>query len=934
MKREPKLAVILQAKIKDYVKNGYIRKFSSAEVKQPKSRVWYLPIFPVCNPNKPGKIRIVWDAAAKTQGVSLNAMLLKGPDQLTSLNSVLQTFRERKVAICGDIREMFHQTLIAAEDQDCQRFLWKERTTDTEPSTYVMQVMTFGASCSPSCAQYAKNLNAKEHEGQFAAAAEAITKKHYVDDMLASVETEDEAIKLALDVRYVHAQAGYEMRNWLSNSPIVLKALGVDSTGEMSLNITSEVATEKILGMWWCTTTDTFTYKLSPKHDRMLLAGMRKPTKREMLRTLMAIFDPLGLISNLLILLKILLQEIWRSGISWDEEIPDTLNDKWEHWLLILPQVQSIRIPRCYRTTTSLGDSTKVQLHTFVDASEYGYAAAVYLRFEENGYVECSIVSAKAKVAPLRFISISSLELQAAVIGARLAEAIVHSLSFNIEERIYWTDSRDVLCWIRSDHRRYSQFVAFRVSELLETTTVSSWRWVGTKDNVADDATKWNRKPDLESNSRWIRGPDFLWKDPESWPKESFHNNSTKEELRAHLNYHAATITQVIDLNYYGTWRKLLRVTAMVFRYISNLRETVAQQTRNNNALSMAELQRASVYLYKQVQIEAYSEEIAILASGKREIAKASPIFNFTPFLDELGVLRMQGRIGNCEYASMDTKNPIVLPKDHHVTRLIVLDYHVKYHHCNNETVVNEIRQLYHIPKIRVLCKSVRASCQQCKNQRAVPNPPLMGNLPAARLAAFARPFSYVGVDYFGPISVAVGRRLEKRWGVLITCLTIRAIHVEIAHSLNADSCIMALRNFMARRGVPIRIFSDRGTNFVAGSKELEAALKNMDQDQVIREIVSPHTDWEFIPPASPHMGGSWERLVRSVKVNLQKMKPQRNPTDESLRNILIEIEHTVNSRPLTFVPAEDFDVDLCAERFRGFDGYVCALYDNRANKL
>ncbi|XP_062539023.1 uncharacterized protein LOC134207316 [Armigeres subalbatus] len=121
----------------------------------------------------------------------------------------------------------------------------------------------------------------------------------------------------------------------------------------------------------------------------------------------------------------------------------------------------------------------------------------------------------------------------------------------------------------------------------------------------------------------------------------------------------------------------------------------------------------------------------------------------------------------------------------------------------------------------------------------------------------------------------------------------------------------MALRNFMARRGVPKRIFSDRGTNFTASSKELGAALKEMNQDQVIQEIVSPHTEWEFLPPASPHMGGSWERLVRSVKVNLQKIKPQRNPSDESLRNILVEIENTVNSRPLTFVSVDEPDAPV-----------------------
>ncbi|XP_058840056.1 uncharacterized protein LOC131695546 [Topomyia yanbarensis] len=333
--KDPELAAILRTKIEEYLEKGYARKLMEAELAETRHRIWYLPIFPVFNPNKPGKVRIVWDAAAKTNGVSLNSMMLTGSDQLTSLLSVLIQFRENRVAICGDLREMFHQVKISEEDQNCLRFLWREHPSDAEPSTYVMQVMTFGACCSPSCAQYIKNLNAEKHGGQYPKAANAIVKNHYVDDMLTSTETEEEAIQLAREVRHVHAQAGFEIRNWISNSPVVLNALQKERIDEKSLNL----ATEKVLGLCWCTATDTFTFKLSPKHDEDLLSGKRRPTKREVLRSLMTIFDPLGLLSHLLIFLKILLQEIWRSGVGWDDEIPDALNEKWEKWLKVLPSV-------------------------------------------------------------------------------------------------------------------------------------------------------------------------------------------------------------------------------------------------------------------------------------------------------------------------------------------------------------------------------------------------------------------------------------------------------------------------------------------------------------------------------------------------------------------------------------------------------------------
>lgn len=115
-------------------------------------------------------------------------------------------------------------------------------------------------------------------------------------------------------------------------------------------------------------------------------------------------------------------------------------------------------------------------------------------------------------------------------------------------------------------------------------------------------------------------------------------------------------------------------------------------------------------------------------------------------------------------------------------------------------------------------------------------------------------------------MSVLVGRLIEKRWGVLLTCMTTRSVHIEIAHSLTTDSCILALRNFIARRGSPVQIISDRGTNFIGASRELREALQHVDEKKLMVEFVSPNTKWTFNPPAAPHYGGCWERLIQSVK--------------------------------------------------------------------
>lgn len=228
---------------------------------------------------------------------------------------------------------------------------------------------------SPSTALFVLNENATRFAGEYPAAVDAILHRHYMDDMLTSVDTEEEAIQLANEVRYVHQQGGFHMRNWVSNSLTVLEALGANPKQGKSMDMTSDLALEKVLGMWWSTTSDVFRYKLCTDRNRDLLAGAKHPTKRDMLRTLMAIYDPLGLIGHYLMYLKILLQQVWRAQTEWDEPIGEKELEKWHNWLRILPELESVEIPRCYYQAGASIDEANIELHTFVDASELGYAA-------------------------------------------------------------------------------------------------------------------------------------------------------------------------------------------------------------------------------------------------------------------------------------------------------------------------------------------------------------------------------------------------------------------------------------------------------------------------------------------------------------------------------------------------------------------------------
>ncbi|XP_058448672.1 uncharacterized protein LOC131428643 [Malaya genurostris] len=532
-----------------------------------------------------------------------------------------------------------------------------------------MRVIIFGSTCSPSCAQFVKNQNAQRFQHQFPRAVEAIVDEHYVDDMLSSVESEAEAIELAENVRFIHAQAGFEIRHWLSNSQHVQATLDTGSNAQKSLNIGNPLATEKILGMWWCTTTDTFTFNVSPRIDRTLLSDETVPTKRQVLRTLMMVYDPLGLIGNFLMYLKILLQEIWRTGVAWDDPIREEQSRKWRIWLDVLPAVATVSVPRCYRSIVPVSKNTLIQLHMFVDASENGFAAVAYLRFQYKNCIECALVGSKTRVAPLRFVSIPKLELQAAVLGAHLASSIEEPHKLKPVQRFFWTDSRDVICWIYSDHRRYSQYVAFRVCELLESTEISEWNWISTKLNVADEATKWQKVPSLEPSSRWFRGPAFLWKAEKDWPMSNTNFGITSEELRVSSLHHFIR-EPALKFEYFSSWGQLVQRIAYVRRFPLNVRKRLLNQPKMIGPLTYEELVAAEKVIYRLVQLQCFSEEISILnrtegQSDKiaRSIPKNSPLYKLSPMLDTNGILRIHGRIDECEYADEYTKRPILLPK-------------------------------------------------------------------------------------------------------------------------------------------------------------------------------------------------------------------------------------------------------------------------------
>lgn len=560
---------------------------------------------------------------------------------------------------------------------------------------------------------------------------------------------------------------------------------------------------------------DVFTFKVK------IRAGSN--TYRSILSDVCGLYDPLGFWTPITLRARVLLQDICRLNPEWDDVLPDELIERWEKWVADLYHLESVTVPRCLQPSLP----TLIQLHTFVDASELGYGAVVYLLLQHKKTTTSSFVMSKCRVAQIQHLTIPRMELSAALLGARLAKKIKDELRLKIDQEIYWSDSSTVLRWIHSTHCRYHTWVANRVGEILTITAARQWRHVPGTLNPADDCSRGVEASSLKETNRWWTGPDFLRQPRSSWPAMPEYFDQPDDDPEIKLSKWVGTISSpntgpllpLIQRN--SSICRLKRIISWILRFVHN-RFGKTIERRSNAFPTISELREAEIILIRLAQREIYGKEYKRLNHGK-ELKSDSTIITLTPFIDgDAKLIRVGERVGYCDFPK-NIKHPILLPPNHHITKLIVLREHLFLRHATAERTLVAVHKNYWIPGGRASVNSILKDCFDCKRFRAKPQIPLMSPLPIHRLQDDRPAFSNTGIDYFGPIWTTIGRRREKRWGVIFTCLVSRAVHLEMAYYLDTSSFLMSFWRFARRRIRPDVIYSDNGTNLTAGEKELKA---------------------------------------------------------------------------------------------------------------
>ena len=618
--------------ISKLIDSGYAEPVPDGVVSLRDGSVLYLPHHSVVNPAKPGKVRPVFDCAARCRGISVNSQCYQGPDIVNKLISVLMRFREYRFAIIADIEAMYLQVRVPENDRNALRFLWNDGRRVVE---YRMTSHLFGVVWCAASSTYALRRTATDTQPSALVSA-TIFRSFYVDDVLRSCKSVADATEVIHGTKDVLNHGEFKLTKFAANDREILKLIDDDDLAKEVKELAPNTVS-KALGIKWDVFQDSFYYVSKGISDD------GEVTRRKILSYVSSLYDPLGLVCPVVICGKLIFQKVTRLQLSWDSVVPSHLSDRWLSWVSTLSDLDSLRFDRCVLQAGF--EDAAVELHHFGDASSTAYGVCCYLRaINLEGRIHVALLAAKGRVAPLKRTTVPRLELMAAVLAVKMDIMLRRDLDISIVRSYFWTDSQIVLAYLNNVSRRFKVFVANRVAFIRDHSNPDQRRHVPGDENPADVISRGCLVKDLSVS--WSRGPDILWQYKSDWRCNGDQQSSQlldndlevikdkgprggvtvmASEGSHQFIHHISSL-----IEHYGRLYRMKKALSWWRRYLIYLKDKRSVE----GPLTCPELVSAEKLILRHVQNEVYHDDLIALKSVGH-VKKSSSLRKLSPSLHD-----------------------------------------------------------------------------------------------------------------------------------------------------------------------------------------------------------------------------------------------------------------------------------------------------------